>query len=116
MLRTLAWSFSLALIVVYGLLAAQLRSFGLPLLALAGVPMAAVGAVAGHFLLGYELTNMSVFGIVAIAGVAVNDTLISARPLQPHSAPRTPICPPSRRLQPPPGTVPAPSCSPPSQR
>ena len=76
MLRTLAWSFSLALIVVYGLLAAQLRSFGLPLLALAGVPMAAVGAVAGHFLLGYELTNMSVFGIVAIAGVAVNDTLI----------------------------------------
>ena len=76
MLSTLAWSFTLALIVVYGLLAAQLRSFGLPLLALAGVPMAAVGAVAGHLVLGYELTNMSLFGIVAVAGVAVNDTLI----------------------------------------
>ena len=75
-LSTLAWSFTLALIVVYGLLAAQLRSFGLPLLALAGVPMAAVGAVAGHLVLGYELTNMSLFGIVAVAGVAVNDTLI----------------------------------------
>ena len=76
MLSTLAWSFTLALIVVYGLLAAQLRSFGQPLLALAGVPMAAVGAVAGHLLLGYELTNMSLFGIVAVSGVAVNDTLI----------------------------------------
>ena len=76
MLSTLAWSFTLALIVVYGLLAAQLRSFGLPLLALAGVPMAAVGAVAGHLVLGYEFTNMSLFGIIAIAGVAVNDTLI----------------------------------------
>ena len=76
MLSTLAWSFTLALIVVYGLLATQLRSFGLPLLALAGVPMAAVGAVVGHLVLGYEFTNMSVFGIVAIAGVAVNDTLI----------------------------------------
>ena len=76
MLSALAWSFTLALIVVYGLLAAQLRSFGLPLLALAGVPMAAVGAVAGHLVLGYELTNMSLFGIVAVAGVAVNDTLI----------------------------------------
>ena len=76
MLSTLAWSFTLALIVVYGLLAAQLRSFGLPLLALAGVPMAAVGAVVGHLVLGYEFTNMSLFGIIAIAGVAVNDTLI----------------------------------------
>ena len=75
-LSTLAWSFTLALIVVYGLLAAQLRSFGLPLLALAGVPMAAVGAVVGHLVLGYELTNMSLFGIIAVAGVAVNDTLI----------------------------------------
>ena len=76
MLSTLAWSFSLALLVVYGLLASQLRSFGQPLLALAGLPMAAVGALVGHLVLGYDLTNMSLFGIVAVSGVVVNDTLI----------------------------------------
>ena len=76
MLRTLSWSFTLALLVVYGLLASQLRSFAQPLLALAGMPMAIVGAVAGHFLLGYGLTNISLFGIIAVSGVVVNDTLI----------------------------------------
>ena len=76
MLSTLAWSFALALLVVYGLLASQLRSFGQPLLALAGLPMAAVGAIVGHLLLGYDFTNMSLFGIVAVSGVVVNDTLI----------------------------------------
>ena len=76
MANTLNWSFPLALLVVYGLLAAQLRSFAQPLLALASLPMAVVGAVVGHLLLGYDLTNPSFFGIVAATGVAVNDTLI----------------------------------------
>ena len=76
MLRTLSWTFPVALLVVFGLLASQLRSFGLPLLVLASVPLAAVGAVAGHLALGYGLTNMSLFGIVGVSGVAVNDTLL----------------------------------------
>ncbi len=76
MANTLAWSFPLALLVVYGLLASQLRSFAQPLLALATLPMVAVGAVLGHLVLGYDLTNPSLFGIVAATGVAVNDTLI----------------------------------------
>ena len=76
MIDTLAWSFALALLVVYGLLASQLRSFAQPLLALASMPMAVVGAIVGHLLLGYELTNMSVFGLVAVSGVVVNDTLL----------------------------------------
>ena len=76
MANTLAWSFPLALLVVYGLLASQLRSFVQPLLALATLPMVAVGAVFGHLVLGYDLTNPSIFGIVAATGVAVNDTLI----------------------------------------
>ena len=76
MLRTLAWSFPLALLVVFGLLAAQLRSFGQPLLVLASLPLAVVGAVLGHLLLGYELSNMSLAGVIAVSGVVVNDTLI----------------------------------------
>ena len=76
MANTLTWSFPLALLVVYGLLASQLRSFVQPLLALATLPMVAVGAVFGHLVLGYDITNPSLFGIVAATGVAVNDTLI----------------------------------------
>ena len=76
MAETLRWTFPLALLVVYGLLAAQLRSFAQPLLALASVPLALVGTVVGHLLLGYELTNMSLFGIVGVSGVVVNDTLL----------------------------------------
>ena len=76
MIRTLLWTFPLALVVVFGLLASQLRSFVQPLLVLAGVPLAAVGAVAGHMALGYDLTNMSLFGIIGVSGVVVNDTLL----------------------------------------
>ena len=76
MANTLAWSFPLALLVVYGLLASHLRSFAQPLLALATLPMVVVGAVLGHFVLGYDLTNPSLFGMIAATGVAVNDTLI----------------------------------------
>ncbi len=76
MLGTLAWSFAIALLIVYGLLASQLRSFGQPLLALAAMPMAVVGAIVGHLVLGYDLANTSLFGIVAVSGVVVNDTLL----------------------------------------
>ena len=74
--RTLVWTFPLAMLAVFGLLAAQMRNLAQPFLALAGLPMAAVGAVLGHFVLGYELTYISLFGLVAVSGVVVNDTLI----------------------------------------
>ena len=73
---TLAWTFPLALLLVFGLLASQMRNLAQPFLALAGLPMAGVGAVLGHFVLGYELTYISLFGLVAVSGVVVNDTLI----------------------------------------
>ena len=73
---TLAWTFPLAMLAVFGLLASQMRSLAQPFLALAGLPMAGVGAVLGHFVLGYELTYVSLFGLVAVSGVVVNDTLI----------------------------------------
>ena len=73
---TLLWTFPLAMLLVFGLLASQMRNLAQPFLALAGLPMAAVGAVVGHFVLGYELTYVSLFGLVAVSGVVVNDTLI----------------------------------------
>ena len=73
---TLAWTVPLALLAVFGLLASQMRSLTQPFLALAGLPLAGVGAVLGHFVLGYELNYVSLFGLVAVSGVVVNDTLI----------------------------------------
>ena len=88
MLGTLAWSFAIALLIVYGLLASQLRSFGQPLLALAAMPMAVVGAIVGHLVLGYDLANTSLFGIVAVLRRGGERHAAAARPLQPHSSRR----------------------------
>ena len=41
-----------------------------------GIPFGVVGAILGHLLMGYDLSLMSMFGIVALAGVVVNDSLI----------------------------------------
>ncbi len=63
-------------LVIYGLIAIQLKSYLLPLVVVAAVPFAAAGAVVGHLLLGYDMSANSVFGIVAIGGVVVNDVLV----------------------------------------
>ncbi len=65
-----------ALLLIYAVIAIVLRSYWQPLIVLAGVPFAAAGAVFGHLLLNYDLTLVSAIGMVAVAGVVVNDTVI----------------------------------------
>ena len=65
-----------ALLVIFVLLASKLRSYTEPIIILAGVPLGASGAVIGHFLLGHDLSFISVFGMVALSGVVVNDSLV----------------------------------------
>ena len=76
MFDVLALLVAVAVLVIYGLIAIQLRSYLLPLIVIAAVPFAAAGAVVGHLLLGYDLSAYSVFGMVAIGGVVVNDVLV----------------------------------------
>lgn len=66
----------LALLVMYAVLAAVLRSYLQPLVIVAAVPLGWMGALVGHMVLGYDLTIMSLFGFVALAGVVVNDALV----------------------------------------
>ena len=66
----------LALLIIFILLASQLRSYSLPMIILAGVPFGAGGAIIGHFFLGYTLSFVSLFGIIALSGVVVNDSLV----------------------------------------
>ena len=61
---------------MYGLMAAFLRSYWKPLVAATGIPMAFAGAVFGHWVLGWNLTIISVFGMIGVSGVIVNDALL----------------------------------------
>ncbi len=65
-----------AMLLIYVLLAIPFRSYSQPLLIMVVIPFGAVGAIIGHLLLGYSMSIMSVMGIVALAGVVVNDSLI----------------------------------------
>ena len=67
---------SLALLVIYGLLAIQFRSLSQPLIILAAIPFGFAGAVVGHMLTGQTLSLLSLMGVLAAAGVIVNDTLV----------------------------------------
>lgn len=75
-LGSLFSGFALALVAIYAVLGSMLRSYFQPLVIMIAVPMGFAGAVAGHLLLGYDLTIMSIFGVVAMAGVVVNDSLV----------------------------------------
>ena len=74
--ETLGALVPLAPIAMYAVMAAFLRSYWKPLVAAAGIPAAFAGAVPIHWILGWDFTFMSVFGIVAVSGVVVNDALV----------------------------------------
>ena len=68
--------FGLALFVIYALLAVAFRGYIQPLIVMFAIPFGVVGAVIGHMLLGYDLSLISFMGVIALAGVVVNDSLI----------------------------------------
>ncbi len=68
--------FMLALLGMYALLAIPFKSYSQPLLIMAAIPFGMVGAVAGHLIMGFNLSILSIFGIVALSGVVVNDSLL----------------------------------------
>ena len=65
-----------ALLLVYVLLAVAFRSYVQPGIIMAAIPFGIVGAVMGHLVMGYSLSLISFFGIVALSGVVVNDALV----------------------------------------
>ena len=69
-------NFSIALLAIYGLLAVQFRSYAQPAIVMSAIPFGLVGATLGHLVMGFNLSILSMFGIVALAGVVVNDSLI----------------------------------------
>lgn len=73
---SLGVGFLFSLFLIYGLLAIPFKSFTQPLIVMSVIPFGFVGAVLGHLVYGYNLSLMSMFGLVALAGVVVNGALI----------------------------------------
>jgi len=66
----------LVMIVMFAMLAIPFKSYIQPIIVMAAIPMGFVGAVGGHVVMGYSLSMISFFGIIALAGVVVNDSLV----------------------------------------
>ncbi|MGA1863298.1 efflux RND transporter permease subunit [Deferribacter thermophilus] len=65
-----------ALMVIYVMLAIPFKSYFQPLIIMTVIPFGIIGAIVGHILLGYDLNLISMFGIVALSGVVINDSLV----------------------------------------
>ena len=72
----LGGGFALAMLAIYALLAIPFGSYTKPLIIMAAIPFGIIGAVLGHLILGLNVAIMSLFGIVGLSGVVVNDSLV----------------------------------------
>jgi len=68
--------FTVGLILIYAILGTQFRSFAQPLIIMFTIPFAFIGAALGLFVTGNPLSIATMYGIVALAGIAVNDSLV----------------------------------------
>ncbi len=68
--------FALAIGVIYSLVAIALGSYARPIIVLGAIPFGIVGAVIGHIILGYDLSLVSLMGVIALSGVVLNDSLV----------------------------------------
>lgn len=68
--------FLIALLAMFVLLSMEFRSYVQPIMILLIIPFGAVGAIGGHFLMGYPLCFFSAFGLVALSGIVVNDSIV----------------------------------------
>jgi multidrug efflux pump subunit AcrB len=75
-LDSLKIGFTFALMAILLLLATQFRSYVQPLIIMMAIPFGLIGAIGGHLIMGQAFTIISIFGIVALSGIVVNDSLI----------------------------------------
>ena len=75
-ISSLQITFPLALMAIFAMLAIPFRSYIQPLIIMVSIPFGVIGAILGHLLMGYDLSIISMFGIVALSGVVVNDSLV----------------------------------------
>ena len=73
---SMASGLAIMLFVIYGLLAIPFKSYLQPLVVMSIIPFGAIGALAGHWIMGMHLTMLSMLGMMALIGVVINDSLV----------------------------------------
>ena len=75
-IQSLVRGLLVALVIIFAMLAVPLNSYIQPFIIMSAIPFGIVGAVIGHLVMGYSLSVLSMFGVVALSGVVVNDSLV----------------------------------------
>ncbi len=75
-LTSLAWGTLGTLFVIYALLAIPLKSYAQPIIVMSVIPFGFIGAMVGHWIMGMNLSIMSMLGLLALIGIIVNDSLV----------------------------------------
>ncbi len=75
-MESLIKGIGVVLIVIFAVLAVPLNSYIQPVIIMTAIPFGIVGAVLGHIIMGYALSIMSMFGVLALIGVVINDSLV----------------------------------------
>lgn len=75
-MKSMIYGFIAVLIAMYFVFTIEFKSYLLPFLILTIIPFGACGAVFGHVLMGLPFTLFSIFGLVALSGVVVNDSIV----------------------------------------
>ncbi|KZZ22322.1 hypothetical protein A3752_06835 [Oleiphilus sp. HI0081] len=73
---SLKWGVLFVLFIIYSLLAIPFKSYLQPVVVMAVIPFGAIGAIAGHWIIGMDLTLISLLGMLALTGIVVNDSLV----------------------------------------
>jgi multidrug efflux pump subunit AcrB len=75
-LGALRTGFGLALLGMFALMALAFRSYVQPVIVMVAIPFGVIGALIGHIGMGYDLSLMSIMGMIALSGVVVNDSIV----------------------------------------
>ena len=76
MMSKMAMFFAFSIFAMYAMLAISSRSYSQPVMILIAIPFGFVGAIIGHILLGYNLSLISILGMIALSGVVVNASIV----------------------------------------
>ena len=82
----LGQALGIALFIIYALLALVFRSYVQPIVVMIAIPLGLIGAVSGHYIMGIPLTILSIFGIIGLAGVVINNSLVMVDVYNEHIA------------------------------
>ncbi|MCV5289520.1 efflux RND transporter permease subunit, partial [Escherichia coli] len=73
--RDMGLAYAVGMILIYLLVVAQFRSYLVPLIIMAPIPLTIIGVMPGHALLGAQFTATSMIGMIALAGIIVRNSI-----------------------------------------